>query len=579
MEFTAKKFYLQQLGDLEDLAHEFAQAHPTLAPRLGVAGGDPDAERVLQGVAFLTGLLRAKLEDDFPEIIHSLLDLVYPHYLRPLPSVSVVQFRPRPGLARSLTVPAGATVASTPVDGTTCFFRTCFATNVHPLEIVDAAGEQAPGRLPSITLSLRLKGMDLAQWQPRSLRLFFGETLEQATTLFLLLTRRLDHVELRPAQGGEPYILPRECLRPVGFDRDSALFPHPERVFPGFRLLQEYFVLPQKFLFLDLEGWDQWTDRGFGGDFQVCFRLDRADLALPRITPRKFFLFATPVVNLFPHAAEPVLLDHRTEKVRITPSRARSGHYQVYSVDRVVGCRQGSVAKREYQPLDLYRAGDREAAVYQLLHSRSPVDDSPELHLAFPYAAGRTDLAPEVLSITLTCSNGPLAERLTGEALSQTTFDLPEAVIPAGLMSPTPAVQPSLGHNAAWKFLSHLSLNFQQVAQRETLQSLLRLYVYPEGREQSCEAGLKRIQAIRELQAEPTDRIIEGAVVRGTRLTLTADREAFAGPGDLYLFGCVLDQLFGFYAALNTFTQFELRETFTGDSYSWPPRMGYRPMI
>lgn len=45
---------------------------------------DPDIERLLEGVAFLTGNLRQKIEDEFPELTHGLIKMLWPNYLRPL---------------------------------------------------------------------------------------------------------------------------------------------------------------------------------------------------------------------------------------------------------------------------------------------------------------------------------------------------------------------------------------------------------------------------------------------------------------------------------------------------------------
>ena len=101
------KYYQNELFKLRELAKEFAKAHPAVAPMLSSESVDPDVERLLEGTAFLTGHLHHKIDDDFPEIIHGLMDIVYPHYLRPIPSVSIISFTPKPSLLESITVPSG----------------------------------------------------------------------------------------------------------------------------------------------------------------------------------------------------------------------------------------------------------------------------------------------------------------------------------------------------------------------------------------------------------------------------------------------------------------------------------------
>jgi len=72
------KYYQRELSNLRTLALEFAKAHPALAPMLAGQSNDPDVERVLEGTAFLSGLIHEKLDGDFPEIVHGLIQLIFP---------------------------------------------------------------------------------------------------------------------------------------------------------------------------------------------------------------------------------------------------------------------------------------------------------------------------------------------------------------------------------------------------------------------------------------------------------------------------------------------------------------------
>ena len=115
------RYYQQELDNLKDLGAEFSRAHPALAPMLSGRSSDPDVDRLLEGVAFLTALLKQKLDDEFPEVVHELIRLMWPHYLRPMPSSSIVAFKPKPMLKQSVTIPAGTQVAS--ITGTGLFKR------------------------------------------------------------------------------------------------------------------------------------------------------------------------------------------------------------------------------------------------------------------------------------------------------------------------------------------------------------------------------------------------------------------------------------------------------------------------
>src|SRR5918911_3855699 len=89
-------YYNRELSYVRRLATEFAEAHPKIAGRLRLgpdSSADPHVERLIEAFAYLTARIRFKLDDDFPEITEALLNVLYPHYLAPVPSMAIVQFQ------------------------------------------------------------------------------------------------------------------------------------------------------------------------------------------------------------------------------------------------------------------------------------------------------------------------------------------------------------------------------------------------------------------------------------------------------------------------------------------------------
>src|SRR3546814_11288694 len=118
------RYYEQELGNLRKLGSEFAQNNPALAPLLGSdRASDPDVERLLEGVAFMTGLIRQRLDDDFPEFIQNIAQLLFPHFLRPMPCMTIMQYVPQMLLEDAITIPAGSEFASSPLNGQRVLFR------------------------------------------------------------------------------------------------------------------------------------------------------------------------------------------------------------------------------------------------------------------------------------------------------------------------------------------------------------------------------------------------------------------------------------------------------------------------
>ena len=132
--------------------------------------------------------------------------------------------------------------------------------------------------------------------------------------------------------------LPAEALVPVGLGRDEGMIPYPTRAFPGYRLIQEYFAFPHKFLFADLGGWDRMRAAGFAREVEVVFFLDELDeAAVAGVQADTFRLGCTPAVNLFSQLAEPIRLTHQRYEYPVIPDGHHPLGMEVYSVDSVAG--------------------------------------------------------------------------------------------------------------------------------------------------------------------------------------------------------------------------------------------------
>ena len=572
--------YLQELSNLRDLGAVFSKTHPEKAGMLSGHRSDPDVERLLEGTAFLTALLRQRLEDEFPEIIHELVKIIWPHYLRPIPSASIVAFTPKPTIKQTTTIPSGTQVASVPVEGTSCLFTTCFPVEMHPLSLLEASFVESSGQPPAIKLLLELKGPTLSDWQPKSLRFYLGGEKTTSTELYRLFGNDLKEIHITSPDNNRSLILTPNYLKPVGFASDESLIPYPMHVLPGYRIIQEYFILPEKFLFLDLNGWERWEDRGDGNRFEIKFIFKKFPRSIPRVKTENFVLSATPVINVFPFDAHPIRLDHRKTEYRVSPSSNKSTHYQVFSVEKVVGFVQGSARERMYVPFELFNPDTRNHPVYHTHVQNSPDGHGFDVYLSVAYSKDSGLPVTETLSIQLQCTNGILTEGIRTGDICVPTSSSPEYVDFKNLRPPTSMVLPPLGTNLLWRFLSHLSLNYVSLANVQNLQAMLDLYNFEETRDRtSFLANKKRIAGIENITTRVADRLVAGVVMRGREIQMDIRKDHFIGHGDLYLFGSILNFFLGSYASINTFTQLIVKEVLQGDIYKWETRIGDQPLI
>src|SRR5579871_2506525 len=145
-------YYERELDYLRKSAAQFAETHPKVASRLVLEPTkceDPHVERLLEGFAFLAARVHMKLDDEFPEITEALLSVVYPQLVRPVPSMSVVEFQldPEKGkLSSGLKIDRNTPLYSKPISGSPCTFRTCYDTTLWPIT-VSAAELRPPSQL------------------------------------------------------------------------------------------------------------------------------------------------------------------------------------------------------------------------------------------------------------------------------------------------------------------------------------------------------------------------------------------------------------------------------------------------
>jgi type VI secretion system protein ImpG len=573
-----RDYYQTELSALRELATEFAAAHPALASRLSGPSPDPDVERILEGVAFLTGRVREKLDDEFPELAQTLIQLIYPHYLRPLPASTIIEFKPRDILRRNLVIPAGTYLDSIEVKNTSCRFRTSFEVKVSPLVLTQVQGQERSAGRRAVELTFQLSGVGLAQWDADRLPFYIGGDFAGAVDLYMLLRQHLGRIVL--VSGEKDFAFPASALQPLGLDDDEAMLPRSTTALPAFGLLQEYFLLKEKFLFLELQQLERWQQRGNNNQFRVRFEFKPTDMRFPSVDRDRFILHATPAVNLFRHDADPILLNHRRAEVRVRPAGENDGNIQVYSVDEVIGHTRGSALRQEYKPIHLFGASGTRDPYYDMRFMSDAEGGHAEPRLLVAYPPGVELPAQQTLILGLTCSNGRLPSQLRPGDISRSTSGTSDLISFHNVLPPADGAEPPMGEAVLWRLLSHLALNFLPIADADTLRALLGLYVAQGGAQSPREvANQRRIASISQVAVKPADRLLAGSIVRGQEIRVNLRQDHFASPGDLYLFGVILDRVLATFATLNSFTAFSVRDEQTGSVYTWPPRLGKRPLI
>ncbi len=601
-------YYERELAFLRRHGKEFAERYPKIAGRLLMSGDgsqDPHVERLVESFALLTARVSKKIEDDYPEFTDALLEVLYPHYLRPFPSCSIVRFdldSQLGKLSQVSRVPRGTLLNSQPVRGVSCKFRTSYEVVLAPIRvkaakfnaIADApmATTLPPGSGGQISLTFELLGDQAAQATASvdRLRLFTDGEPSFVATLRDALALNVRTAYLEHNDDGRWRKLAGTPLQQVGFADDESLIDYPDRSHPAYRLLTEAFAYPEKFGFFDLD-LRALRQAGAGSLFTVHFILkaEAADSPVSRalevLGPENVLTGCTPVTNLFPQQGEPIRVTHRTATYPVVADSRRAFAYEVHSIDSVARVRQTPQGEHitEFRPFYSLHHGETpiQTGQYWLAHrdenvARSSPGYETEMSfvdLDFNPALPQTD----VVSLKLTCSNRDLPTHLShgpqSSPLLQDGGGLARAI--TLLRKPSRPLRFERGRAAHWRLISHLSLNHLSLTASglPAFKEMLRLYDMARSA-----VSNRQIDGIVGIRHEPSTAWLPGkhftSVVRGLQIKLTIDEHSFVGAG-ISTFAAVLDRFFGLYVHANSFTQLTLLSAHSGEVIvQCPPRSG-----
>jgi type VI secretion system protein ImpG len=565
------KYYQDELAWLREMGRELADSRPELARYLGEPGADPDVERLLEGFAFLTGRIREKLDDEFPEITHGLLDMLCPHYLRPIPAMAMLQVRPKGGIQAGMKLPRGAVIESVAVDGTRCRFRTVAELDPAPVELLEAELQRGH---PSV-LRMRFHANGKA-WSRQPLRIHLAGDAATSRALYVLLCHYRGRCLMRTMSGaGRPLELDLQ-LRPGGLGEAEAALPMPDGSFHGFRLLQEYFAFPERFLFVDIAGLDR-LPPGVQ-DFELLFEFRELPEQLPPIAAANLLMDCVPVINLFDHDADPIRAEKGRSEYRIRPSGVDPNHYEVHSVNAVEGRVRGASEVQQYQPFFAFGAQDRAAGrFYQLRRSESLRGSGSDLFLRLG-AQDPTKWADlDNISLDLLCSNRDLPTRLGPGDILKPAPETSAAFNYRNLGTPTPPIPPPLGDEVYWRLLAHMTLNLRRIGDRESLCTMLALYDFRSRVDRQARRRLDNLlQSIDRVELLRDQELLEGVPVNGNRLEVSIDEEKAGGDGEVYLLGTILSEFLAQYVSLNSFVRLQVHCKGNNELFRWPARIGRR---
>lgn len=625
-----RDYYERELRHLAESCGEFAADFPKIAGRLGLEGfikefqcPDPYVERLLEGFAYMAARVQLKVDAEYPQFTQHLLEMVYPDYLAPTPSLGIVRFQPdmsQGSLADGIAIPRGSRLQSGVGHKvqTACQYQTAHALTLWPIQVTEArylssSGEVAQLNVPyanqaraALRLRLRLTlGESFSKLPLDSLTLYLRGGDQVAMRLYEQLFCNATRVVAQGTgitAGARQVISAAESLRPAGFEDGEALFPPSPRSFQGYRLLREYFAFPERFMFVTVAGLGAAVRACAAQELEILVLFDKAFALLEEAVDKsRFELFCTPVINLFPVRADRIHLSEASHEHHLVPDRSRPLDLEVFSVSEVLGYDVGSVAEKTFLPFYACNDADSERGqpAYYALHRE------PRMLSTAQRARGARSsyVGSEVFISLVDADDGPYRSSLRQLGVSAlcTNRDLP-LLMPVGggdtdltlatgtpvssirfVAGPTEPRASTARREIAWRLISHLSLNYLSLCDDDkrrgaaTLRELLDLYGALG--DPIVQGHVKGIIGI---ASEPIHRRLPVAgpvsVARGLEVTVSLDETPFTGSGP-FLMAAVLEQFFARYVSINSFCEAVMTTTARGEVKRWPARLGRRHLI
>ncbi|MHA0273233.1 type VI secretion system baseplate subunit TssF [Enterobacter ludwigii] len=583
-------YYQKELAWLKTQGKVFAHHFPKAARRLGISEGtseDPHIERLIESFALLTSQIQQRLDEDMPEVTDALLTVLAPQFLRPFPSVCIVQMSPTPkisALTSGNLIEAGTGLFSKPINGKVCRFRTVYPVMLQPVSLSKARLHLDDDML-CWNMNLQFSVWPGATLSGSYLRIHLAGASRTVNILYTLLCSEVNSVHV--LHDSQCLALSAQAIQGVGFDENQSLLPGDSRISPIHSLLQDYFFFPQKFHFIDLPLPASFV-AGSKSEFTLSFQFNRCAIAthlenLASMVNESFFLLnCTPAVNLFDQRAEPITPNHEIAEYPVIPDIRHQDEMDVWTVDNVSALRkQGNdtLSRPVYPLFGLDHAAlDGECGLFWQCMRRE-TDTSSMMFIAFTDRSEKPMVpGSEVVSLKLTCTNRDVPSGMrNGDPDGDFDSELPIAGMKiTALTRPTLPVRPPMKKAARWRLISQLSLNHMLISGSEgirVLKETLALYNF------SDNPGITRL--INLLQAVESTPVVARLIpqdpqsmARGIEIRITFAIEASI-EAEYFFFCRFIDNFLALYAPVNSFTRVVTAIESRDESRRvWPIRAG-----
>lgn len=583
-------YFEQEIRFIREEAIRFAEHHPGAAQALGINKNsidDPQIMYLIESVALLNGRLQQRLDASFPELTDSLIQLLFPHYLRTIPSFTQLDFIVSEEATAVHFIPAGTEFDIIGEQGEELVFRSTEDVELLPLRIDDISVVYAPFSRPpgaenaraiiEISISAVDETMDLLSLSFKHIKLHLKGEVNYALRLYDVLSQGTEQICVKA--NGESFVLGCQAMKPLGFDAEQTLLPYQAASFGGFKLLTEFFMFVERFCGFCFELGDTLKNVS-GHRFILQIYVNELTVDFARnLSTEHFSLFTTPLVNLHQMVADPLTIDFLKNFYPLLLDSSQQ-NLELFSIDKVLDVTDAEPI--EIPQIYSEKFSRAKTGLRWQLQQNMREDGILESSLKvadLKHASAQSDIRTWQINATVT--NGDRASRLAVTSLVECRDLLALPVRLQLLKRPSLPVQNIDANNNVWALLGHLHFNYHAILGTDdptsTLKSMFTLYNRNKGVQNY--AFIESLLSIEQQQIVAPMRVSgKNCFAYGTKITVLLNPKNING--GISLFSNLLDHFFSYFAGFNSFTQLDIRLEGQDSIYiSFPRRTGCKSLL
>ncbi|HEX9739239.1 MAG TPA: type VI secretion system baseplate subunit TssF, partial [Ignavibacteriaceae bacterium] len=394
---SSDKYFEREYNFLQVAGEEFSKKHPTLGSKLRFSERerkDPFVERMMEGFAFLAGRIHERLDDEFPEIAGGILEILFPHLLKPFPSCAILQAKPKPGaITQAVNISKGSEIqtltgkykvkykvhagpqeksrVTEKEEPAEFIFSTTQELVVRPMKLEQVRIEETPQGNSFLILKIQPdRNVNYAALNMNNFQIYLQGSASVKFNLLLYLTRYVSSVSVKELIDNKSTFRKIDDFS-IGIpelswetdENDNSILPYSKQTFTGFRILHEYFSFQEKFFFVTLKGLEKFKDSGESNPFEIKIDFNRRIVREKSPGPNDILLHCTPIVNLFSRSTEEVIVNQRLPEYYVIPDLDRRKSREIYSIDKITGISENKIEQYKYIPItahDILETSDPE---------------------------------------------------------------------------------------------------------------------------------------------------------------------------------------------------------------------------